>query len=268
MTGKRLTPMRLWGKELRIAREAAGINSQERLAALIHVSPSLVGMWETGKRIPQPEDLDKVEDVCHTNGLLARLLNEWVGRQVGPEWLGRWVDVENEATSLLCYQSIVIPGLLQTEDYARAVLRLSRHSPFAVDDQVATRLARQRVLSRDEPPLFHAILSEAVIRTPVGGPRVMADQLMRLVEFARDTDIIIQVIPFAAGEHAGFAGPFVLASFDGAEVAYVDSALRGDVAEAAEDVATIKRLWHMMSAKALIEEDSINLIEEVSKQWI
>jgi transcriptional regulator with XRE-family HTH domain len=267
MTGKRVTPLRLWGKELRLARERAGINSQDRLAALVHVSASLVGMWESGKRIPQPDDLVKIEEVCQSDGLLTRLLNDWVGKRVGPEWLGRWVEAESEATSLSCYQTIVIPGLLQTEEYARAVLRLGKQSLLDTDNQVNTRLTRQQILSRDDPPVFHAIISEAVVGTPVGGPKVMGDQLRYLVELSERTEIIIQVIPFEAGEHAGFAGPFVLATIDGAEVAYVDSALRGDVIEVPEDVATIKRLWIMLSGKAMNEEDSIKLIAEAAEQW-
>ena len=193
---------------------------------------------------------------------------------MAPEWLGRWVSVERRSTSLLTFEPLVIPGLLQTPEYARAVLRLGKEAALDVDAQVSERLDRQNVLNREDPPppLFHAILDEAVIRRPVGGPATMSDQLLRVVELAQRDLIIIQVIPFRIGEHAGFAGAsLVLASFSNAtttEGAYVDNALRGDVVGNPEDVASIRRLWQRLSSKALPEDEPIDMIREVAAAWV
>lgn len=128
-----------------------------------------------------------------TGGYLSRLLEDLVSDEVPPEWLGKWLTVETRASSLLWFEPIVIPGLVQNEDYARAVLRLGTPTPFGVDDQVTARLERQRVLERDDPPLFHAILDEAVISRPVGGPEIMREQLTRLVELSERPEVVIQV---------------------------------------------------------------------------
>jgi hypothetical protein len=124
------------------------------------------------------------------------------------------------------------------------------------------------VLAKEDPPLYHAIIDEAVIRRPVGGQKTMCDQLMHVVDLSERDAIIVQVIPFRVGAHAGFNGPVVLASFDGGEVAYVDNALRGDVVEKPEDVAAIRRIWQMLSAKALLEEESAELIREAASTWM
>jgi transcriptional regulator with XRE-family HTH domain len=260
------TARAFFAKELKRAREAKGL-SQASAAKAIFVSASLVGMWETAQRLPRSEDLAHLEEVVGTGGFLSRLLEELVSHEVPPEWLGKWLALEAQASSLLSFEAIVIPGLLQTEDYARAVLRLGKQTPFGMEDQVTARLERQRVLERGSPPLFHAVLDEAVIRRPVGGPKVMHDQLTRLTALSERPEIIIQVIPFDVGAHAGFAGPVVLASFDGTEVAYVDNALRGEVVEKPEEVAAIRRLWQLLSSTALPEQASTELIEEAADSW-
>jgi hypothetical protein len=159
---------------------------------------------------------------------------------------------------------------LQTEDYARAVLRLGKEAPLDLEDKVSERLKRRRILTCEDPPLYHVILDQAAISRPVGSPQIMHDQLMHLLDVAEQTEmIIVQVIPFWVGAHAGFAGGMiVLASLDGMEVAYVDNALRGDVAEKPLDAAIIRRLWQKLSAKALSEDESAQLIREVAEKWV
>ncbi|MEV0404547.1 helix-turn-helix transcriptional regulator [Actinoallomurus sp. NPDC050550] len=262
-----MTARQFVGKEIRHARESKQLTRAE-LAKTFPVSESLVASWETGRIIPKTEYLPHLTDLLGLPDVILRILDDLVSREVAPEWLGKWTRAEFGSSSLLWYEPLVIPGLLQTEDYARAVLRLGKPSPLDLEGQVGARRARQKVLAREDPPLFHAVLDEAVIRRAVGGPKVMHDQLMRLVELSQCDEIIIQVIPFSAGAHAGFAGAgIVLASVDGTDVAYVDNALRGDVIEKPEDVAAIRRLWQMLSAKALPEEASIELIARAAESW-
>jgi hypothetical protein len=218
--------------------------------------------------------MPKLSEVLDLPETVRRAIDDLASNEVAPEWLGRWVSVERRSTSLLTFEPLVIPGLLQTPEYARAVLRLGKESGLDLEAQIGERLDRQEILERDDPPppLFHAILDEAAIRRPVGGPKTMSDQLLRVVELAQRDTIIIQVIPFRVGEHAGFAGAsLTLASFSGAnstEVSYVDNALRGDVVEKPEDVASMRRLWQRLSSKARPEDESIDMIKEAAAVWV
>jgi transcriptional regulator with XRE-family HTH domain len=268
MTGKRMTAREVVDTEIRLAREAKGM-SRTDLARRFPVSDSLVRWWESGRTVPAEQYLDKLIEILDLPEMLRRVLNELASKEVAPEWLGKWLTVEGRSTSLLTFEPLVIPGLLQTKEYARAVLRLGKEPPLDIEEKVNERLRRRDVLMCEEPPLYHVILDEAAIRRPVGSPQIMHDQLADVVEMAQQTEmIIVQVIPFDAGAHAGFAGgAIVLASFDGTEVAYVDNALRGDVVEKPEDVAVIRRLWQKLSAKALSEDESIQLIREAAEKW-
>lgn len=269
MGDNHMTAREFVGREIRSAREKRGL-SRAALAKMFPVSESLVAWWEAGRTLPSEKDLARLIKILELPEMIIRIIDDLVSKEVAPEWVGKWFTLEARSSSLLTFQPSNLPGLLQTEDYSRAVLRLGKQSPLSIDDQVLSRQTRQKkVLGRDNPALYHAILDEAVIRRPVGGRKTMCDQLMHVVEMAQRTDtIIVQVIPFDKGEHAGFVGPFVLASFDGKEVAYVDNALRADVVEKPEDVAAIRRVWQMLSAKALPEEESLQLIKEVVNSWI
>jgi transcriptional regulator with XRE-family HTH domain len=269
MTSDHMTARQFVGKEIRLARETKGLSRVE-LAKAFPVSESLVRWWESGRTVPAEQCVQRLITVLDLPEMIQRVLNELVSNEVAPEWLGKWVSLEEKATSLLTFVPLVIPGLLQTEEYARAVLRLGKEAPLDLEERVSERLKRRRILTREDPPLYHVILDEAAIRRPVGGPKVMHDQLMHVVDLAEQTEmIIVQVIPFRVGAHAGFAGgAIVIASFDGAEVAYVDNALRGDVVEKSEDIAIIRRLWQKLSAKALLEDESAQLIREVAEKWV
>jgi transcriptional regulator with XRE-family HTH domain len=269
MTGDHMTAREFVGKEIRHAREAKGMSRAE-LAKKFPVSESLVRWWESGRTAPADDYLKRLIDVLGLPEMIKRVLDELASKEVAPEWLGKWIAVETSANSLCNFVPLVFPGLLQIEEYARAVLRLGKESSLDIEEKVVERLRRQSVLASEEPPLYHVILDEAAIRRPVGGPKVMHDQLIHVVELADQTEmIIVQVIPFHVGAHAGFAGgSMILASVDGAEVAYVDNALRGDVVEKVEDVALIRRLWHRLSAKAFPEDESLRMIREVAEKWI
>jgi transcriptional regulator with XRE-family HTH domain len=262
-----MTARQFVGREIRSARESKQLTRAE-LAKTFPVSESLVASWETGRLIPKTEYLTHLTGILGLPDVILRILDDLVSREVAPEWLNKWTTAESESSALLAFAPQVVPGLLQTEDYARAVLRLGKPAPLDLEGQVSARMARQKLLARKDPPLYHAVLDEAVISRPVGGPEVMHDQLMRLVELSQRDEIIIQVIPFVVGAHAGFAGAaIVLASINGSEVAYVDNALRGEVVEKVEDVAAMRRLWQMLSAKALHEEASIELIMKAAQSW-
>ncbi|MFD9957699.1 Scr1 family TA system antitoxin-like transcriptional regulator [Amycolatopsis sp. NPDC058986] len=260
MARKRRTALEAWGRELALARDGKSL-SQEELAKAVFVSQSLVAMWETGKRTPKADDLARCEEILGTTGFLARMLAELVAREVSHEWLDRWIEVEESATTLLWFESTVIPGLLQTPDYARAILDS--------EELVAARLERQRVLDEGEPPMLVVLLSESVLRQQVGGAEVLSEQLRHLAEMAQRRNISVQVVPPDAPACSKFIGHFVVASLDGApDVAYVDNQLRGEVVEGHADVAALRRTFEYFRADALSHRQTIDLIEKEADQCI
>jgi hypothetical protein len=137
---------------------------------------------------------------------------------------------------------VVIPGLLQTEEYARAVLSTQiGASEEEISDAVAGRIARQRILDRDNPPELWSIIDEGILRRPVGSRQIMREQLKHLAEMARRSRILVRVIPLSAGAHQGLnGGAFVVADFEDAPtVAYQDTAISGQIIEDADQAGTL-----------------------------
>lgn len=157
---------------------------------------------------------------------------------------------------------------MQTEAYARTVISAVRpDSPESVQRRVQARMARRTLLGRDDAPDFHAVIDEAVLRRSIGGPEVMGPQLLRLANMAKQPNITLQVLPFAAGAHAGLEGSFVLLSFaDPADpdVPYIEGQ-GGDVyLEAADQIARIRLVWNRIVSAAASPEESLAIITEVA----
>lgn len=217
------------GAELRALRTSAGITSGEA-ARLVGWHQSKVSRIETGTSGTKPADVRLLLDVYGVHdeqlrGLLVTLAhqdgtggrNDWwhAYRGVLPPTYRDFISLESQASAMRTLETTVVPGLLQTPEYARAVTRAAVDGlpEERLDTLVEVRLARQDVL-RTEPPLeLSAVLDEAVLRREVGGPGVMARQLTRLVEAARLPHVRLRVLPFAAGAHIGVTGPFVIFSF-------------------------------------------------------
>jgi transcriptional regulator with XRE-family HTH domain len=258
----------VFADELRRARAANSL-SQDQLADKIAYSSSLVAMVESRRRIPSLDFARRCDEAMRTGGSLARL-HPLVAGEAYPSWFRPFVELEKTAISLRWWEPVVIPGLLQTEAYARSILRASRprDADARIDEMVTARLARQEILRRENPPDLWVILDEGVLRRPVGEPGVMTAQLDQLITAARDPWITIQVMPAAAGAHPGLTGPFVIAGFaSSAEVAYLDNALSGQVVERADDVRHVAVLYDTLRAEALPRRASIDLITEVVRTW-
>jgi transcriptional regulator with XRE-family HTH domain len=257
-----------FGAELRRLRVAAGV-SQEDLAQQIAYSASLVGMIETARRAPARDFAERCDVALDTGGALARL---WplVSQEALPRWFRPFAEIEREATSIRTWEPLDIPGLLQTEEYARALITAWQpgDSHETVEQQVTARLERQRLLARDDPPLIWAIIGEPALRSPVGGPAVLHDQLIRLldVEAARP-GLILQVVPLIAGAHPGSAGPLLLLTRRGEpDVAYLEVQGRGLMLDRAEEVARYGFLYDMLRAVALPPEASRDMIADCAKE--
>lgn len=259
----------LFAEELKISREAAGL-SQQQLAEAIRYSSALVGKVEQRDRRPNPDFASRCDTLFETNGLFGRIQRRLGHRDAFVVWLREWVAVEQEAVALRGYEPLYVPGLLQTEGYARAVLTGSRLlAKSAVEQQVSARVGRQEILARDEPPRLAVILDHAVLTRPVGGPAVMREQLEHLVRLGEALPLLkIHVVPAAIGAYAGLDGAFATAILgSGDELVYVEGPFHGQIYDRPEDVRAAIQVWEAILGEALSHQQSLELIEEVARTW-
>jgi transcriptional regulator with XRE-family HTH domain len=238
--------------------------SPEQLAAAVFVSDSLVRAWERNRRIPKPDVLAKVEALLGTQGILGRILNDLVDASVPVEWFTHWVEIEREASALWSFELAVFPGLLQTPEYARAVLKAANHV-VDLDESVTARIERKRTLTDEDPPMLVAIIAESVLNHNVGGNEVMTEQLESLL--TQGSNVIIHIIPDASECCSGFIGAFAIARTPKGDFAYVDNQLNGEVIEDSEDVTRLHRWYDTFRADALSRSDSQARIQEAIEQW-
>ncbi len=255
--------------------------TQEDVAERTGKDRSTLYRLETALQRPQRSTLIQLMDIYGVDdpqrAELLTLLKEsaqrgWMQpyRTELPEVYSDYIGFEDEARSISNYQSLFVPGLLQTEDYARAVIRgtLPHASPEEVENRVLARMGRQALLTRDDPPRLWAIMDEAAARRQVGGRQVMAAQLARLAEAAALPNVTLQVIPFAAGAHPGMPGSFIVLGFaDPADqsIVYIDS-MAGDLfLEQETEVSRYIVMFEHLRAAALRPDDSIALLAAAAK---
>ena len=223
-----------FAEELRAHRAQAGM-SRDELAAKVSYSPSLIAMIETGRRSPSRKLAELLDAVFSLPGTFSRLEKRL--RDVPfPASFRPFVPHEAEATALRSYENSLVPGLFQTEAYARAVLSTR---PNTAEDQieelVAARIQRQEVLSREEPPLIWSLIDEAALHREVGTPEIMNGQLLHLADLSRRPNVTIQVVPYSAGPHSGLLGAFVIAELDDSPpIAYLETSVRRCLSSGAE----------------------------------
>ncbi len=265
-------PRHVFGQALRHLRTQAGM-SQEQLGRAAFISGDMIAKVERGDRSPSAKLVEAWEQVTGlgSNGMLSLLWDQLGGfARPFPGWFARWPDAESAARTLRWFVPLIIPGLLQTEDYARALLSTRvGESEEQIDAMVAARLARQGVLDRDKPPTCWFMLDEGVLRRCVGSPVVMKEQLIQLGRLAQRPDIVVQVVPLDVGAHQGLnGGAFVIADLpDAASVAYQDTALAGQILESADDIESLMLTWDTLRSEALPRNASMALIERVQETW-
>ncbi|TYB58546.1 helix-turn-helix domain-containing protein [Nonomuraea sp. PA05] len=252
-------PQAIWGRELRHYRKAAGL-TQGQLSEKVHFSESLISGVETGQLPASSAFAKRCDEILDTGGALNRLL-DWRKAQVFPSYFGRWHEIEQVAVALRTYEPLVVPGLLQTERYAHAMLRGN-------DAAVAARVERQAILTRERPsaPTLRCILDEAVLYRPVGTAEVMREQLQRLLEVVNPR-LSLQLVPH--GVHPGLLGAFVIATMkDGDDVLYVDTAVRGITTGECEDVWAGTEHFEAIRTEALPMSMSLDLIKKaMEERW-
>ncbi|MGH3899372.1 MAG: helix-turn-helix domain-containing protein [Pseudonocardiaceae bacterium] len=281
-------PRRRLGAELRTLRDRAGFTIEE-VSKELECSVSKVSRLETGKGIPYSRD---VRDLLDRYGVTDQAYRErlmrwvWDGQRQGwwsdfsdvlapdpedpllPDNLSHYVALEQDASVVRSFEAIVLHGLLQTEEYARAILNtLSTADEEATDRLVELRMRRQRRLYADEEPLtVHTVLDEAVLYRPVGGKRVMRGQLERLLDDSQRPNITVQVLPFSIGAHHSVAGSFVVLAFadsDDNNLVYIEGHVGDLYLEKENDVAVYERLFDALVDRCMSPERSAALVDEI-----
>ncbi|MEV6316256.1 helix-turn-helix transcriptional regulator [Streptomyces sp. NPDC051776] len=257
------SPVDYYGAELRRYREAVGM-TQKQLGSKIFCTGSLVGQIETARKIPTPEFSQQADAALKTGGALTRLLGLVLRHQL-PVWFHDYIDREARATHLYAFQPVLVHGLLQTEEYARVVMGVLTEE--GLDEKVAARMERHRILKREQPPLVWMVLSETALYQAIGGASVMRNQLAHLLSFRNRSAVSIQVLPFDAGAHAGFSGAFTILRFSNeADVAYNQDYDLGHLTANAQSVRDRSLRYARLQAAALSVEDSAELIARVMEE--
>lgn len=241
--------------------------SQAELADKAGYSESAVAMVETYQRPPTKTFAKAMDRAFGTPGTFERLERR-LSDVPFPAAFRSFAPHEKEATSLRMFEHSIVPGLLQTPEYARAVLETKPNaSDDVIDGDVSNRLARQSVLSREGPPLVWTLIDEGVLYRPVAPPPVMHDQLRHLAEMSRLPNITIQLVPYDAGGHSGLLGAFVIADRStGGSIVFIEDVTGGRVSEDAATVAEVALRFEALRSEALPKNASRTLIESVAKE--
>lgn len=273
--------LRRLAAHLRELREAAGL-TQEEVSERTGKDRSTLYRLENAQHRPQRSTLIQLLDLYGTgetrrDELLALLKDVgqrgWMRPYLSelPETYSDYIGFEDEARSICNYQSLFIPGLLQTEAYTRAQLRGTW--PSASDDdiqlRVAARMERQPVLVKDDAPKLWAIMDEAALRRLVGGRDVMREQVTRLLETRSQPNVTIQVIPYRAGAHPGMDGSFVILDFPNADdpsIVYIESAAGGLFLEEAVAIRRYILMFEHLRAAALGLDATADLLRAIAAE--
>lgn len=265
----RLTPVQRFGKELARTRREHDL-TQVVLGKRLGCSSSLVAHIEKGDRTPKPDFAAGCDQVFGTGDRFARLCRS-ITSPSGPGWYLRWMDeIEPSARVLRSWDPLLIPGLLQIEDYARAVFRgdLAGTSDQEVEDGVSARMRRQLILDTGSPPTLWVLLDEMALRRPIGTAQVMSVQLDHLVAAANRPYVTVQVVPWETPCTAGLLSSFIIAELPDAPTAVsVDSAGQGEVSAEHDFVALIWDRYDKIRAEAYRPGQSLEIIEEARDRW-
>ncbi|GGL07837.1 helix-turn-helix domain-containing protein [Streptomyces flaveus] len=257
--------MKMVGAQLAVLRRAAGF-TQRTLAERARVDEETIASIEQGRR-PLKEDFAELLDkILDTKGVLAAALEHMPEVDLFPRWAEEFIDLEREAIALSWYENQVLPGLLQTEAYARAVLRndVPALSEDEIELRVAARMARQKILHREDPPTASFIFSEVTLMDRLGGDQVYYEQLRRLREWAELPGITLQVMPVGRQFHAGLAGPFILLETpDYQRLAYTEAPHGSRLIANPDEVSYLERRYAMLRTQALNPEETKRLLDRL-----
>jgi transcriptional regulator with XRE-family HTH domain len=255
----------LFGARVRRLRTASGL-TQAELGHRTHVVSTRITQIERASGAKPTLELARALDTALGADDLLVELWPYVYREAFPDWSRKFMEYSERAAVIREYAAHVVPGLLQTEPYARAVLSVGRTlgSKEQLEERVAARMGRQERLSTPDRPELWVVLDEAVLRRPVGGQAVMREQLERLLESVTGPHITLQVLPFDQGEHDVMGGSLTALTMpDGSEIAYTEGAHYGQLIEDPDEVRSLSLDYDRLRAEALPPLMSLDLIRSV-----
>ncbi|WP_333563788.1 helix-turn-helix domain-containing protein [Nocardiopsis endophytica] len=262
--------LRKFGRELARMRTLADL-SQEAVGRALNLRGATIGHYERALRTPSKGIVAKLDEVLEANGSLLALWPE-VSRANYPEYAGEAVESEPVATLIRDYQPLLIPGLLQTEPYARATLRAG--NALATEDEITrlvnARMERQRVITESDSPVMWVILDEGAVRRRSDDPGVMYGQLGHLIELVLSKRVRIQIVPAdtTLDDHPGLSGPFTLMSFrDKPDVAYVEGVGTGGTIVEAEAVEAVSLIFGGLQSAALSPTGTAAFLERLRGEF-
>jgi transcriptional regulator with XRE-family HTH domain len=267
------SPAAFFGNEVREARTGAKM-SQAALGAAVVRDDTYVSKVETGAIVPDDEFVNALDSVFpNMNGWFARFWSnsrKWEGQY--PAWFKDWVEAELHARMIRWWEPLLIPGLLQTADYARELFRAWQtiEDPDMVERNVSLRMDRQQIFDRPNPLTLLAVIDETVLWRCIGNSEIMRTQLEYLIDMSTRPNISIHIVPASVGAHAGLLGAFILADFEGesGKVVYLETPDQGFISDAATLAAKILGSFERVRSEALPKGASRELIRRVvSERW-
>ncbi len=257
--------MKMVGALLAVFREAAGY-TQRSLGELFVVSEQQIASIEQGRRPLKPDLAEQLDELLGTKGALSEALKYMPEVDLVPLWAEEFLDREREAISIASYENQVLPGLLQTEAYARAVFgsRVPVYDEDEIVQLVAARVERHGILHRKVPPITCFVVWEPAVRAPVGGKEVWVEQLRHLRACSELPGLMLQVLPLDRTTHAGLNGPFVLLETpEHQRLAYVENQRGSQLIADPGEVAILTQKCAMLRSQALTPEDTRDLLDRL-----
>nr|WSY54757.1 helix-turn-helix transcriptional regulator [Streptomyces sp. NBC_00886] len=255
-----------YGEELKLRRIAASL-TQEELSELVVCSPTLISHWESGRRLPRPDDARRIDQTLKTDGFFLRWLEDLESKYA--DHFAVVAELEQQATLIQQFALSLVPGVFQTEGYARALFRAYRpnHTAEELDEGVVIRTKRARILDGPLKPVIWTLLDESVLRRRIGGPQVMAQQLNKVGDLAEAGRLRLHVLPYGVGAHALLQSYLTLMSFeDSAPVAYVEAFLTGQLMDDPALVAASQTAYALALSDALSQQESLALVRAAAEE--
>lgn len=256
--------LHVFGRQLKLCRERAGLD-RATLGSRAGYSASTIASFEQGRRIPPPKFIDNADELLDAGGLL-KAGKEEVARAQYPAFFRDAARLEAQAVELHVYGTRAVPGLLQTEEYARAVCAMWRPLLDAelIEQRVTARMARKDIFARRPAPHLTFVIEEAVLHRPLGGETVWRGQMEHLLLAGEQRNVEIQVMPLSRKEHAGLAGPFTLMETkDERRIAYTEVQGDSHVHTERGKVRELEAAYGSLRAQALTPAESLSLIEKL-----
>ncbi|WP_245179178.1 helix-turn-helix domain-containing protein [Streptomyces montanisoli] len=253
-----------FGRQLKLLRTRAGMERAE-LGRRVGYSADTIASYEQGRRVPQPRFIQQADEVLDAGGLLTAMKEE-VARARFPLFFRDAVRLEAEASVLNVYAVYAVPGLLQTESYARAVFHMERPllSDEVIEQGLQARLQRQELFNRQPAPLMSFVIEEAVLRRPLGGVQVLRETLEQILLLGQSRSVEIQVMPTARRDHGALGGPFTLIdTSDGQRIAYAEVQDHSRLHTDPTHVRTLEARYGILRSQALTPSESAACIVQL-----